>query len=247
MDVSMLDPSHGHRIASQVRSLFGLSVTSPSPDDADSFWLFAAFSRSRVKLCDQSVGSILQSILGGCSVSFAVVQLEDGIFKFSLRSTPVGLFIYKLGSFACKHFKAFFHLWNDKGLTFARKSVMADRSPQYEWQEVKAKRNTKRLSPIPVKHVFARLHSDLNVSSTMSKPSVFSRLHFGAATQSVWFLPNNLSSHQFSLDWILVLFQMRHSLEKIRSCQAELGWPKFKQIQILLRLLMNTTLLCRLN
>lgn len=112
MHTSTLDPSHGLRTEAQVRHIFGSSVTSSSPDSASSFWLLAAFSRSRLKLFDRSVADILQSILGGSSDSFAVVEVEEGIFKFSVISKHVGLFVYNLKFFECAIFKIFFHLWN---------------------------------------------------------------------------------------------------------------------------------------
>lgn len=114
-----MDYSQGESLEAQVRSLFGPTVVSPSPDDASSFWLIAAFSCSRLKLHVQSVGSILQSILGGTAISFAVVEIEEGIFKFTLLSKQIGLFIYKLRFFECSAFKVFFHLWNVKGIVFA--------------------------------------------------------------------------------------------------------------------------------
>lgn len=94
MDVSDLDFSHGLRLEKRIRSCLGASVVSSSPDDASSFWLIAAFSRSKIKLHEPAVGSLLQSILGGCASSFAVVELEDRIYKFSVSSKSVGLFVY---------------------------------------------------------------------------------------------------------------------------------------------------------
>lgn len=79
MDASSMDSSHGQCIETQVWHQFGSPVVSSSPGSS-SFWLHAAFSRSRIKLSAPSVGSILQSILGGPATSFAVVEVEEGIF-----------------------------------------------------------------------------------------------------------------------------------------------------------------------
>lgn len=119
MDHLTLDPSHGRSFSSKVRSLVGTSVVSDRPDAADSFWLLAAFSRSRLRLNDLSVGHILFSILGGEPSLLAIVEVEEHIFKFSVASKAVGLLIYRIQSFECDQFKVFFHLWNDKGLNFA--------------------------------------------------------------------------------------------------------------------------------
>lgn len=94
MEAGSLDQSHGRRLEAQVQSLFGSTVSPRVPDDSSNFWLLAAFSRSRLKLSAQSVGDILQSILGGQASCFAVVEVEENIFKFSIFSKSVGLFIY---------------------------------------------------------------------------------------------------------------------------------------------------------
>lgn len=180
MDVSQLDSSPGRILEAQVGSLFGSSVTSSSPDDSSSFWLLAAFSRSRFKLHSVSVGSILQSILGGSADDFAVVEIEDAIYKFSVVSKSVGLFIYRLNYYACHLFKVFFHLWNDNGISFARCSTLSDSGPQYDWKEVKNKKSNRKASLIPVKRGFKRILSDLASSGGSAKQSVFSRLDFNS-------------------------------------------------------------------
>lgn len=120
MEVSSIDLSHGKAFAAKVRSLLGISVVPRVLDDHASFWLLAAFSRSKLCLDVTNVGHILHSILGGDSSSFAVVEVEDGIFKFFVISKSVGLLIYKLRSFENEMFRVFFHLWNGKGVGLAR-------------------------------------------------------------------------------------------------------------------------------
>lgn len=192
MDVSSLDYSHGARLEAQVRSRFGSSVASPSPDEASSFWLVAAFSRSRLKLHEHSIGSILQSVLGGTAISFVVVEIEDGFFKFTVISKAVGLFVYKLRSFKCSAFRVFFHLWNENGISFARKSLHADRGPVHEWTEVKKKKPHPKPVHIPVQSVFKRIFSDLHGSKP--RISVFSRLNLSQVPDSVFTQPSRTSS-----------------------------------------------------
>ena len=93
-----LDPSPGVDFSKMVRSLHGLPVTSSSPDDARGFWVIAFFARSKLKLDETNVGLILQSVLGGFATDFAVVEVKDWIFKFTVFSPEVGLLIYKLGT-----------------------------------------------------------------------------------------------------------------------------------------------------
>lgn len=192
MDPSLLDLSHGKTFSVKVRSLFGSSVTSLNPDDHASFWLVAAFSRSRFRLDEHSVGVILHSCLGGQENLFAVVELEQNIFKFTVASKHVGFLVYQLKSFQCHAFKIFFHLWNEKCIDGARRSVLLDSVPLYDWQEVKAKKLAPNpssvLHSIPAKHVFNSISSDINKGSakqSFPKCSIFSRLDFNATPDHV--------------------------------------------------------------
>jgi hypothetical protein len=106
MDSPSLDFSPRIYFADEVRSRFGLSVCSPSPDDVASFWLVVAFSRSKFRLSTSSVGRILQSVLGGSADLFSVVELEQQLFKFSVLNRLVGLHVYALKSFAYED-----HVW----------------------------------------------------------------------------------------------------------------------------------------
>lgn len=125
----------------------------------------------------------MQLILGGTAISFAVVEIEENIFKFTVISKFVGLFVYKLNSFECSAFKVFFHLWNEQGIIFARKSSLADRGPVFDWQEVKSKKSAKKLSHSGQK-IFKRILQDLPVPARKDKPSVFSHLDFRSVPDS---------------------------------------------------------------
>ena len=94
-----LDPSRGIDFSKMVRSLHGLPVTSSSPDDARGFWLIAFFACSKLKLDETNVGLILQSVLGGFATDFAVVEVKDWIFKFTVSSKWLTQF----------------DLWNERG------------------------------------------------------------------------------------------------------------------------------------
>jgi hypothetical protein len=148
MDPSSLDPTHGFAFSSEVRSSLGRPVFSPTPDLGSSFWLIAAFSRSRLRLSSDSVGFILQSILGGSADLFSVVELEQQLFKFTVLDRQVGLRVYALKSFACATFKVFFHIWNENGLARARISSTMDSGPRFEW--VPAKKKKRRVHMLPL-------------------------------------------------------------------------------------------------
>jgi hypothetical protein len=174
MDPSSLDPTHGLSFSSEVRSSLGRPVCSPTPDLGSSFWLIAAFSRSRLRLSSDSVGFILQSILGGSADLFSVVELEQQLFKFTVLDRKVGLRVYASKSFACDSFKVFFHLWNQNGLASARISSTKDSGPRFEWVPAKKKKSANSYAAAvsqgghsPIQHVG-------------KSKSVFSRLNFSS-------------------------------------------------------------------
>ncbi|CAL5096288.1 unnamed protein product [Urochloa decumbens] len=135
MDPCHLDQSPGILFAEKVRLATGSLVASSHPDEIDNFWLIAAFSRSRIKLSESSVGGILQSCLGGSAKLFCVVELENQLYKFGVSSKSVGLLVFGLRSFACPSFKVFFHLWNERGVSLARSSALSDSGPHFDWVE----------------------------------------------------------------------------------------------------------------
>jgi hypothetical protein len=161
MDPSSLDPSHGISFSSEVRSSFGFPVCSLSPDDASSFGLVVAFSRSKFRLSEASVGLVLQSVLGGMTDLFSVVEVECQLFKFSVLNRQVGLRIYALKSFACESFRPFFHLWNPNGLARDRISSTLDFGPHFDWESVHRKKSfasVVRNNSAPSRSVFSRLN-----------------------------------------------------------------------------------------
>jgi hypothetical protein len=172
MDPSSLDPSHGHKFSSEVRSSLGRSVCSPNPDLGSSFWLIAAFSSSRLRLSSESVSFILQSVLGGSADLFSVVELEQQLFKFTILDQQVGLRVYALKSFSCATFKVFFHLWNENGLARARLSSTSDSGPRFEWVPAKKQKSVSSCAAAT-----SQGRSSPNRSIGKSK-SVFSRLNF---------------------------------------------------------------------
>ena len=191
MDFSTSSSSPGLLFASNIRAKFGVPVVSPQPDDAKSFWLLASFSRADFWLTPESVSSALQFILGGDASLFAVVEVEERIFKFTVFSRSVGLEVYHLSSFSNSSFRVFFHLWNKLGFDLAKSNSIKDSRPQYDWVQVKSKKSTQRSfvdvvktripdlnkaanMEIPAKNVFSRISKDL------APRSVFSWLRFSA-------------------------------------------------------------------
>ncbi|CAN6220778.1 unnamed protein product [Urochloa humidicola] len=182
MDFPFLDSSHGARFAAKVRSLLGVPIVADSPGSGGSFWLLAAFSRSRLHLSEDSVGHLLQVILGGDAKLFVVVQVDDSIFKFSVSNKAVGLAVYNMRFFSCSQLKVFFHLWNPKGLSAAALSAISDQGPQFLWQEVKSRKSKKSYAEVtksrpPNKQPPLMGANKTPINRAPRRQSVFSRLN----------------------------------------------------------------------
>lgn len=76
--------------------------------------------RCKFHLCADTVALMLQSFLGGNKSFFAVSRLGYRVFRFSVISKQVGLYIYNLKSFRVPGFKVNFHPWGEGGPNVAR-------------------------------------------------------------------------------------------------------------------------------
>ena len=141
MDSSVLDFSPGIAFSSEVLSLLGCPVISPFPDEEHSFWLIASFARSKLKIDEHNVGLILQSILGGVASEFAVVEIQDWMFKFTFFSRDVGLLVYKLGIVSNSIFKLSFNLWNERGMNLANSFISTSLGTHHPWIPVRSKKD----------------------------------------------------------------------------------------------------------
>ncbi|CAO2189292.1 unnamed protein product [Urochloa humidicola] len=113
--LSDLDFDPGLVFQQQVRNRFASPVSfSPSPSSSE-FWLVCSFGRSSIRLNEDSMGLILQSVFGGIDVDYKVMHLAGLMFRFSVISKNVGLMIYRLNKYLCKHFAIFFALWSNGG------------------------------------------------------------------------------------------------------------------------------------
>ena len=101
-------------IEAEVLRRFGSPINFVSSSVSQEFFLVPSVGRCKFCLTSSSVGTILQSMLGGHSHAFQVVQLDDRVFRFSVFSKLVGFHIFNLLSFECSEFKIF-HLWHGGG------------------------------------------------------------------------------------------------------------------------------------
>jgi hypothetical protein len=82
-----LDFSHGMHFAKEIRS-FNLDVH-PSGESGH-FIMVVSFGRSRFRLSEDSVGSALESSLGGFCDNFKVSALSERVFSFCVSSKKIG-------------------------------------------------------------------------------------------------------------------------------------------------------------
>jgi hypothetical protein len=98
MDLSKLNFDMGKVFSSKVLNSLGVQV-SPSVQTGRVFFLLVSFSRNRFRLSEESFGFCLQSVLGGSALDFAVLQLEEQIFRFYVTSNHVSFMVAWCSSF----------------------------------------------------------------------------------------------------------------------------------------------------
>ena len=113
-----LDFSAGSIFADKVFISCGRSVH-PS-DDTSHFIMVVSFSRHDFRLNEDSVAAALESAIGGSAIDLSVQLIKDKVFSFIVSCKQVGLCILQLRSFACPHFKCYFHLWGNEGPNWKR-------------------------------------------------------------------------------------------------------------------------------
>lgn len=116
-DISFADGwdfSPGLAFASEIRSRFSSSAHFiPGFSRLPSFKLVICFSRFKFRLNVESMALALCACLGIDPNGFQVHHLQNNCFSFVVASKQIGLRIYSLKSYACSHFKLFFHLWRN--------------------------------------------------------------------------------------------------------------------------------------
>lgn len=121
---------------------FGPFAHVSSPSVIGEFFLVASFSRSAIRLDNDSVATILQSVMGGASRDFRVVQQTSWIYYFSVSSKNIGFMIRRMDNFICKDFALFFSMWRDGGPDYIKEKRKWDLEQELEWNSVS--RNKKK-------------------------------------------------------------------------------------------------------
>ena len=86
-------------------------------------------------------------MIGGIASDFAVLQLADRVFRFSVSSSSVGFHVVKLRSFECSSFKVFFHLWSNGGPNWVREWRSFCAEEEASWTDVQKSPTAGKIRP----------------------------------------------------------------------------------------------------
>lgn len=149
MALAGLSFATGLKLQDEIRFNVGLPVSNPG-FGSDSFFLVVAFGRCKFQLSIENVGLILQATIGGVASDFRVLLLRDRVFKFTVSSKPVGLFISKLASFECDPYKLSFHLWGSGGPNWRHELKLFLIEEESSWNKIPARSDQGKKSFVEV-------------------------------------------------------------------------------------------------
>jgi hypothetical protein len=115
----------------------------PGKFDRHAFLLVVSFGRCSSRLCEESVGLLLQSFIGGSAKLFRPLQLLDRVFRFSLSCKELGFTVYRRHSFSCSSFKAYLHLWNSGAPNWIKEWQLFSEEESNSWTMVSRGRSAK--------------------------------------------------------------------------------------------------------
>ena len=98
MSLSDLCFERGHAFEDRIRSSMNLPINFRAEPGQREFFLVAEFTRSKIRLTEESVGTILLCCFGGRASLLKVHKLRDHLFKFSFPSINVQFAIYNGGN-----------------------------------------------------------------------------------------------------------------------------------------------------
>ena len=140
-------------------------------EDPSHFIMVVSFSRHDFRLSDDSVAVALEDALGGSAIEFLVSHIQGKVFSFHVSCKKVGLQILALRSFACAHFKCYFHLWGNGGPNWVRELKIWRKECDAEWILISP---TKRRSSLGLMAMHkAPVRSSLKSSNSTSKKLSF--------------------------------------------------------------------------
>jgi hypothetical protein len=99
----------------EVWKKWGVTINFEAGKDQEEFLLVAEFTRSQIRLTEESVSTILLACFGGRASLFKVKLLQNWSFKFSVSSKEVGFSIIKGGNISLPLLNVNSLLWGNGG------------------------------------------------------------------------------------------------------------------------------------
>lgn len=170
----------GHAFEDRIWSTLHLPINFTEGSGLREFFLVAEFTRSRIRLTEESVGTILLSYFGGRASLFKVCKLHDHLFKFSVSSLDVGFAIYNGGNISLPEFNLCFLLW---GPNDPKRRSLADPELEEGWTLVsRNKRQNSYEEAVRAPRFFdqsrnnSTRHGRTQAQSSVAVTTVFDRL-----------------------------------------------------------------------
>lgn len=172
MALSSLDFHPGLDFQATVHDRFGSLAFVTSPPYVRDFFLVVSFSRSAIRLDENSVALILQSVLGRNASDFRLLHQSSWIFQFSVSSKNIGVMVRRLDKFIFKYLALFFSRWRDGGPDFIKEKKKWDLEQQAEWHTVSrsSKRSSANVAAMPPA---PNAHHSRNVFKRLSYPNSY--------------------------------------------------------------------------
>lgn len=136
MALADLSFDKGHDFEAFIWDKLKLPVNFMEDQGLREFFLVVEFTRSEIRLNEESVGTILLYCFGGRASLFRVSRLQNWTFGFSVSSKDVGFAIYNGGNISLPLFNLSFWLWNSGGPNYKREYALFLQEREKEWTVV---------------------------------------------------------------------------------------------------------------
>ncbi|KAE8802090.1 hypothetical protein D1007_22367 [Hordeum vulgare] len=150
MALSDLQLEAGFKFEEKVWKKFGVPVNFLEVRNLKEFFLVAKFTRSKIRLNEDSVGPILQSCFGSHASRFKVQCCQNWTFKFSVASKDVGLFNFHGGNISNQNFNLSFWPRGGGGPDYLREFELLCHEEDDEWTQARQCPQSSYMREMPV-------------------------------------------------------------------------------------------------
>ncbi|TVU01465.1 hypothetical protein EJB05_53081, partial [Eragrostis curvula] len=197
--LSDLDFDPGLSFQHNVTRRFGSPVSHHPSSSSGPFFLVVSFSRSSIKITDDSVGFMVQSCLGGTAKDFQVTHLKDWCFRISVFSKAVGFLIDSLRKFACPLFSLHFALWGNGGPNWVREFEVWCNLEESQWTFVSSRKKS-YAAVVQNRSADFRQATKKTVFQRLAYPTNYS-LNYADEQQGFFSAPIGLTKGNFQKDF----------------------------------------------